>query len=76
MFPRQILRDGDHLREQCGVPFSEFHDIRVFLGLGHDEQVDRGTRRDIAKRDDAFRLENDVGGNLAGDDGGKDAHCF
>src|SRR5690606_5054717 len=64
----ELLRDRHDIRQQAGVGGGERGDIRVLRRLRHDEQVHGRLRRDVAERDHALILVDDVGGDLARDD--------
>ena len=74
VFAGYIVGDGHHFCEKLRVARGEFNDIRIRLGLWNDQDVYRSPWRDVTERDDRVRFENDVGRNVAGDDGGKNTH--
>lgn len=74
VFARKIVGNGHQFGEECWVTSSKFNNVRVRLGLGHNQQVNRRAGRDVTERDNHVRLENDVGRDVAGDDGGENTH--
>src|SRR5690606_23824344 len=56
---------GDELREQCGVRRTQFGDVAVLTRLREHEEVHGGLRLNVADRNDAVVLEDNVGGDLA-----------
>jgi len=74
VFARKVLSNRHHFCEKRRVACGKLNNIRIGLGFGDDQKVNRSTWRDVTKRDDRVRLEDDVGGNLSGDDAGKYTH--
>lgn len=52
VFACKVLGNGHQFGEECRVARGEFNNVRVGLGLGNDEEVNRGTWRDVTERDD------------------------
>ena len=74
VFERKVLGDGHHFGKKCGISRGEFNHVRIQLGFGNDEEVNRRTWRDVTERDNRVRLEDDVGRDVSGDDGRKYTH--
>lgn len=74
VFRREVVPDRNQLGEQRGITRRKFHDVGIRLRFRNDQEVKGSTGRDVAKSDDALGLEDDVGGDVTRDDGGKNTH--
>src|SRR5690606_5923595 len=57
---RQIVRERHDLTEELGVTRGKLDHIAILLGLGDDEQMHGSLRVDVANREDAVGLREDL----------------